>query len=290
MVPNNDIENNGSDLRTLQMAQLGILKAFHEFCEAHGLKYYMCNGTILGAVRHQGFIPWDDDIDVCMMREDYQKFLGMKEEFKEVGLLVHKILDEETFDKSKAAFRHTKVETPKIKIKRKVGRDFNYVNCWIDIWPMDGLVDSSFGRKIELFRLRICNYLHVICSKANKPSKANEIKNKNPLIRHFVAFIGIIGFGKNWDHKKIITKQENLLKHYSSKDCKDVINYYGEYNLRERYNKEVFGEGKLYPFEGEQFWGPADADLYLKKIYGDYMKLPPEDQRIMKHSHEIVFE
>ena len=127
MVPNNDIENNGSDLRTLQMAQLGILKAFHEFCEAHGLKYYMCNGTILGAVRHQGFIPWDDDIDVCMMREDYQKFLGMKEEFKEVGLLVHKILDEETFDKSKAAFRHTKVETPKIKIKRTVGRDFKKV-------------------------------------------------------------------------------------------------------------------------------------------------------------------
>lgn len=287
----NNYEKNDDNLRKLQIAQKDLLKGFHVFCEEHGLKYYMCNGTILGAVRHEGFIPWDDDIDVCMMREDYEKLLALQTEFERTGLLIHKLLKEETVDKSKAVFRHTKVETPKIKIKRRAGINFYYVNCWIDIWPMDGLADSPFKRRIQLMRLRICNYLHVIVAKANKPAQsAADIKNKNPLIRWFVYFVGLVGFGKNWDHRKIILKQENLLKAYSAKDCKSVINYYGEYNLKERYNKEVFGEGKLYKFEDEQFWGPADADCYLKKIYGDYMQLPPEEDRVMKHSYDILFE
>ena len=126
-------------VKELQETELEILKAFHRFCEEHHLRYYLSGGTLLGAIRHKGFIPWDDDIDLCMPRPDYMKLVEI---LKDGQLDQYRYLNTRYLDKDcpssmiRVCDNRTELDFTEYRIPYQIG-------CWIDVFPLDGLEDDE---------------------------------------------------------------------------------------------------------------------------------------------------
>lgn len=261
-----DIQN-GSLLR-IKETELNILKAFIGICEKHSLRYFMLEGSCLGAVRHKGFIPWDDDVDVGMPRPDFEKFIKTaKKELPEKYFLQHagtnpdfpmnfaKIRDSET------AFIETSVKNLNI----------NH-GIYIDIFPIDGYKSSL------LFDLK--NKFYTLCVRKVffAPNPRNGIK-----ALCVKAVSGLIR-----DYKKARDKRDALLKKHSYVECATAANLCGPWEKREIVPKEWFGDGVPGTFEGLGVILPKEYDKYLRNLYGDYEKLPPEAERHSHHYCEII--
>lgn len=237
---------------------LDLGKLFHNICVKHDIPYYMLYGTMLGAVRHKGFIPWDDDMDFGVPREHYEKLKEIlnKELSREYGILTVEKSDVLLVDIIKIQDKRTVInELYKENIKEKFG-----IN--IDIFP----IDSSHGsiRKIRMkdFMLRIAMYRFLSSKKRNS-------------IKKIIAFIlKIVLF---WLNKRMIINIMN--KFFIENDGMYMISNYGAWGTREIVNKEYIGKPVLYDFESTQFYGVENAHGYLSSLYGDYMQLPPEGKR-----------
>ena len=261
--------------KRMQEKLVPMLKAFHEFCVKHGLRYYISGGTCLGAVRHQGFIPWDDDIDVGMPRVDYNRFIELsKTEKLAEHYVVEKPLDNEDYVYAFIKIYDTTttlVENTANRLKRGV---------FLDVFPLDGAGNSLQESKKSYKKVNMqVNFLYAkVCA-----IRATRKFYKNAII----AVFRLLPISKKGLIKKIIRLSEQ--KSYDDYDW--IINYVGGSGMGECLKKQHFGEPKLYNFEGLQVYGPNDADAYLTNLYGDYMKLPPEDKRVTNHDFiEIDFE
>lgn len=141
-------EKDNSMLRQLQMYELNLLKTFAGICEKHHLKYYMIGGTMLGAIRHQGFIPWDDDVDIGMPREDYKKFMEIVEtEIPSYMVFLN-------YKKDKEYLRYfSRLVDRRVEIYNDSNTDTLVENAWIDIFPLDGTPDNKLRRWLFFTRL-----------------------------------------------------------------------------------------------------------------------------------------
>lgn len=256
-------------MNELQSNLVGIMEYFHNVCEQNNIRYYILGGTCLGAVRHKGFIPWDDDIDVGLPRKDYDKFIEVMKlgdhgkyfleiplENKDFVYSYGKLYDTET----------TLTENTRYKTKR---------GTYLDIFPLDGAGDSPED-SLEHFE-KIERYNNYISTKvcAINPHRAFYKNAAIVLGRAIPEFI----FGWRWAYKKV----DMLCRERSYDDCKYIGNMYGNWRAREIMEKNIFGEPKLYDFEGLKVYGPEDCDRYLSSLYGDYMKLPPKDKQVTHH-------
>ncbi len=243
----------------MQLCLLDILKAVDAFCKERGLRYSLAYGTLLGAIRHGGFIPWDDDIDILMPRPDFERFLA---EFQHPLYRCHK---------TSATFTHyfAKVEDPTtISQEKKIMKKYQ-LGLNIDIFPVDG-----------------------------KPDTKEEQLSHEKLIGKYVRriFIRRRGFFSRYDLNlaKIeahlhstsywVDKAENLMKKYDfckSDYCGAICTTYS--GLIEVFPRELFENYTSLKFEGQAFSAFADWETFLKQQYGDYMKLPPEDKRKIHH-------
>lgn len=254
------------DLKELQNEELKILESTVKFLDDNNLEYYLCYGTLLGAIRHKGFIPWDDDIDIAMPRPDYDKLLKLSKE-KDISDNL-KIV---SYSLKNAKLPLTKVINTDIEINSLSKID---KNLWIDIFVIDGLPDSeeelAKHYKKELFHkgliyLKTNSFKDII---HEKKSVSNRLKK---LILKPIASLIPISFSS----KKMI----KMAKKYDFEKSKNVGIYIWGDGTLERFDKKDIYTCKV-DFEGKKYKTFKNYDRYLKQTYGDYMKIPKkEDQK-----------
>ena len=252
-------------LQQMQACQLDILKAFKKVCDANNLRFYLAFGTCLGAIRHHGFIPWDDDIDVFMRLEDINKLVQLQDQFPpnlyvqtherepEYGLLMPRVRNSAT----------TLIEAD------HVDRDINH-GVYIDLYPLFYCEESKWGIKKMILQSFLCRLFAYNAPPANKGSLST-----------WVAKV-LLKVTPEW-LKKIIA--DRLYAQLVSKPKSKYVSEFPEISFGKIYLDKWFGEPVYGDFEGEQMPLPSDPHGFLSYEYGNYMELPPEDQRKIHHNY-----
>lgn len=228
----------GSTLRIAQLQMLDILKCVDKICRKYNIPYWLSSGTLLGAVRHGGFIPWDDDLDIEMLKEDYEKLIPiLKQE-----LPTDYMLQDNTTEKN-YPFLFAKVRSNKSQIKESFIYKLKNEGLYIDIFPLE----KSF---YCLFKLSAVLY-HNFCIK---------------LYKHKYIF-----YLNRFIHTQIIFPFFRILSKLHKSDT--IRHTYGIGFLKARQKSDIFPLSEI-RFEDSLFYAPKNSDTYLKRIYGDYMNLP----------------
>lgn len=268
------------ELKKLQMVELNILKDFVRVCDSNNLKYYILAGTLLGAVRHKGFIPWDDDIDVGMPRADFEKFINIyyQELSEQFSLKTYKL------DKNYRSYV-PKIVNPDIIVQDSSAIVEQLQSAWIDLFPLDGMPNNFFIRKIHSFRLLAArarlNY-------SRFSTNVNINKQNRPFYERFLIWMGkLLPVEKIFKIDKEIDRMDKLLRKYPYENSDYAINFMGAYRFNDMFLKKYYGDGRLYSFEDSNVIGPCDFEFVLSQIYGDYRKLPAENCRNV-HNIKIV--
>ncbi len=254
-------------LEELKQIELNMLKAFDAFCRENDLRYFLAGGTLLGAVRHQGFIPWDDDIDVLMPRPDYIKFLEMTKGKPLHGYTVRSIQT------------HPEVHTrPFIRIvddryMTSLSTAPFYMPPWIDIFPMDGLPDGMDTCKKYFADAKKLKW---IIARSWQPMKYTT-KNKLKAAVKTVLYTPLRLVG----HNHYLRKLEAFGMQYDFETSEYVgCVVAGGHGVRERVKRDVFCRPVLMRFEDAMFIGPAGYHQYLSQLYGEnYMQIPKKIQQ-----------
>lgn len=255
----------------LRVVQLDILQNVHNFCIAHDIKYTLAYGTLLGAVRHGGYIPWDDDIDIAMLRPDYERF--MQEYKDEVYKFTECRLDKDVH------IGFGKVEDTRTLVIE--GGNTKNLGVTIDVFPIDDLCDT-YEDSVKYFRSFKWNWL----IRKVKYRELSIVKTISKKIAVGLLKVVCIPFSV---HSLTLKNVERALKHsnphskYVGLIC-DVNVYESEIMKR-----TIWSEYQTVSFEGKTFVAVKDTDGYLRSLYGDYMKLPPKEQQVPKHDFEAIY-
>ena len=261
------------DLRRLQLMQLKILKEFVRVCKKHGFRFYIMNGTCLGAIRHKGFIPWDDDIDVGMYAEDYDRFIRCGEDFGPEFFLQ----TIETDPEFKTMIARIRLNGTTLLEKDFLNADIHQ-GVFIDVYPLFGYPSNPACAQMRSWESLLYRMLLMEEAPHNHGKTAKVIgtfacraiprKVQKMLVRRI--------------HRKLRSETD---------DTRYVAFLYGmDVNLMHtiKYERSWFGEPVMVPFEDMMLPAPTDWDSYLKLRYNDYMKLPPKEKRESYHSFEFV--
>ena len=248
------------ELRKWQMKLLDILVYFRDFCEKHNLKFYLAAGTCLGAVRHNGFIPWDDDLDVQMSRNDYEKLIEIWNKEADTNRFVCSVTTKEQSSRFPMATIRS-VNTTCI-YNHSVNDDICQ-GLKIDVEFLDGVPD----KKIPLVINFVCARLLALLRAQRIPErKSTRLKIASKVLLCLFPTPSL-----RWKVSKIC---ENRIKKYPFDGCKYVR--YLSCAIRPR---ECFNDVKYVDFEGYKMPIPIGYDAMLRAAYGDYMQLPPIDKR-----------
>lgn len=267
-----------TQLRKLQKAYLDMLMMFEKECENHGLTFYMVAGTLIGSLRHRGYIPWDDDIDLVMFREEYERLENSFMTSDNFRLVSPK-------NEKNSIFKYLKIQSKHLTYFDVLGDGFSKKKyLYLDMLPIDFVPENNVVRKIKgsLFHLMDLSYSSSRCYKKYTPhldylSKySNELK-KNLLVRKIVGLPAILVGPSN-----LYKLMDRFLKS-SKKTSKITIAYGMKGYLGETLNYDVFYPAQKYPFEQKTFYGPNRADEYLSNRYGNYMQLPPKSEQGERH-------
>ena len=270
-------------LRKLQLLELDMLKEVLAVCGRHGIPYYALGGTLLGAVRHRGFIPWDDDIDIGIPRPDYERFLSFAE--KELPAHLHPVWFERQSGDERPVYA-CQVRDDRYEVIQHIANEPIRTNLWIDIFPLDGMPDGKIARKIHSFRLL---YRRARIQFSMFDRNVHQHRTNRPWYeRAAIRFFRATGFGSRSSPFKMMEKMDRALKKYPYGQCGWLVNFMGAWKLKEMFRKSVYGDGADYPFEDLAIRGPADADAVLTQMYGNYMEpvRDPEEQK-KHHGMEI---
>lgn len=267
-------------LSEAQVQIWNVFKVLKDYLDKRSVKFYLLGGSLLGAVRHRGFIPWDDDIDIGIERSEYEKFL------KDIADNLPSHLQLRHYgDNTDHHYYFSRIVDTRFFMERSGSLVTRKENVWVDIFPLDGMPNNYFARKIHMMRLLWVRAMyHIACFE-----KVNLKRPHRPLSeRVVIKFIQLTGFKGCKPFKFWLEKLDVLLKKYSIENSNWVVNFMGQYKFKEMFPKSYYGEGKMYEFEGEQLPGPEHADKVLKQMYGDYMKEPADadknvhDARLIK--------
>lgn len=268
-------------LKKLKTAELNILKDFIAVCEKHNIKYFMCWGTAIGTVRHQGFIPWDDDIDVGMLREDYIKFVHVaKKEMSD-----HYYISTPKTMKNYAS-GVIKVQRIGTKFVPEFSRTLKCPMCLhIDIFVFD---NADEDKEIVEKKVRKVRNLSKVLFLCGSPYPVIPYRGLIGAVAKAVCFVAHYAF-KVLSITKLYDKMEKVSQSANYKSTGSVICYNCLYPLRSQMKMEDLFPLKQMKFEDIMVNVPGNYDKYLTNYYGDYMTLPPEDKRVNHAAYIIDF-
>ncbi len=264
------MELTAKELTGLKAVELEMLKLFIDICAQLKLRYYMLGGTLLGAVRHKGFIPWDDDIDVGMPREDYEIFLQRAQALMPEKYFLQTFETDPEWPANFAKIRDSEttfVETSVRNCKINHG-------VYVDIFPLDYYPDAPKQRKIfkiknKLFVSRIANEFYF--------SSTPSIKKCAGLLVAKLLYPSLT---------KTLRRREKMFK--SVRDGKFIVNHCGAWGAKEIVPAAWYGDGCFLEFEGLRVCAPVEYDKWLTQVYGDYMQFPPPEKRKAHHYNDAV--
>lgn len=265
------------ELKKLQQIELKILKEFISICDKHSLDYYLYGGTNLGAIRHSGFIPWDDDIDVIMFRDDYNKFLKIisEREMGEFKLINSNVYEDYFLQHSKLTLKNTKFEE---WWNKQVSYD---VGIFIDIFCLDNVPNSPKKRDLHVKTIRCINKAIAVATLKDIEYRRDISRNISKIIHQLLKIIHL----KPKHLQKISNK---LLTKYKEDKC-DFVCDICSLNYTQIYDKKDFIPPKKVKFEDIEANVPNNSDKILTQIYGDYMQMPPEDKRYNHAPEKLDF-
>lgn len=249
------------DLAEMKRLELDILTEIDAFCRKHNLRYYLTAGTLLGAVRHKGFIPWDDDIDIAMPREDYEQFFKL---FSEAHRNSHLKLI--SYRNRTSLYPFLKVIDDRTVVYEQYVDPRYRTGVWVDIFPLDGLPEDNSPFDANDRTQRTYNIVASNPDAATTPFRKFVKKMLKPLVGNKDLF----SLAANLDHIAASTPIEK------NHDVGLVIWGYG---IKERMPYSILESIEL-DFEGKRFFGPRDYDAYLTSIFGDYMTPPPASEQL----------
>lgn len=260
------------DSQELKSIQLSILRSVHDFCVTHNIKYSLAFGTLLGAVRHHGYIPWDDDIDIMMLRSDYEKFIRSYESH-EYRVITHDLNPNYMLPFAKVyALQTILYEASNMNVELGIN---------IDVFPVDNYPQKEKEAKRFFLQKKIVSDIHSL--KIIKLSKYRDVlKNVLLCISQIVLAFIPLSFLTN--------RIERISKRYAGQ-MTDTIGIIAPTDSRYKWRvpKKVFNDYSSLLFEQESFMAIVDYDCYLKSTYGDYMQLPPVEQRISHHQFKAYW-
>ena len=275
------MENSQQHLNDTQKYILHVLREVTCVLEELNIPYFMQGGTMLGAIRHDGFIPWDDDVDLGIPRADYDRML------KEVSARLPENLELRTYDdETDHHYYFARIVDKRYQIRRMGSIEERLENIWVDLFPLDGMPNGCISRQWHKMRLLMTRLkFHLSCFE-----KVNIKRPGRPLVERMIIRVAMVTrVGKWWNTRKQLDKMDRLLKKYPPEKSEYLVNFTGQtsFKFNEMFKKEVYGQGKEYPFEDMVLVGPEQYDAYLKSLYGDYMTPPKEADR-NAHAAELV--
>ncbi|GAB6982171.1 LicD family protein [Prevotella dentasini] len=260
-----------TELRHLQLVILSIAKDIDALCSRNGIEYSLNGGSAIGAVRHQGFIPWDDDLDIQMTPPNYRKFISIcREQLDKEKYYFEEGLVDWPLDFCKVKLRGTRME----ETEGYAGKN-NQLGIFVDIFRVDGAAPTKAGRMWQYFCAR---YRMAFLMRRRGYKSASRLK-KLVMALSVPQYIPCI---------------ERFFKHEKEKYDGEKTGYYAFLSERITYRqafcrKEVFAGTKRMPFEDTELPVPSLCDEYLRGVFGDYMQLPPADQQVPAHHTGIDF-
>ena len=261
-----------TDVSEIQQMELGIMEYIHEVCQKIGAKYFLAYGSLIGAVRHKGFIPWDDDMDICMLREDYEKLqdylIANPDERYEV--MSYKNNLNYVYPFMKVQDNHTYLLEEDVRIDSNMG-------IYVDIFPVDGYEDDA-DFKNKMTKLIKKRQLSCYTFKG--------ITNTKSLLNSLIRYISVVVFYFT-NTNKYVEQIDELAKTRAVADYEQV-----DYLIYKDMNKPVWKREWLEQvivgtFEGKKFMIPKHYHEILTSDYGDYMQLPPLEQRVSHHDFKL---
>lgn len=259
-------------MNELQNRLFKMICWFHNYCEENNIKYYAIGGTMLGAARHKGFIPWDDDIDLGVPRKDYNKLIRMFREPIDSYYLESPYSGNQDFLYSFAKLYDINsilVEHTRFNCRRGI---------YIDIFPLDGVGNDKeeaianvrrFDKKNMLLMMRTC-----------------AIRKERKWYKNWSIYFARVIPAFLINEKRLAIGLDQLANKMNNDQAIYWANLNGTYRFKEIVKSELFGKPTLYKFEGTMINGPQKYDEYLTEIYGNWRQLPPEDKR--KTAHDFV--
>lgn len=260
-----------TDLRTVQLCILDIALEFKRICDKHNINYFLIAGTMLGAVRHGGFIPWDDDMDVGMLREDYIKFLSVCEQELEDDFFLQTYETDPNY-----AFCYAKIrikgtsftEDYAVNSKQKDG-------IFLDIFPFDDMPKSKLALKLHYGLLKCVKWAAI---GKNDFDFVDVKKNRFSKVMKVLFF----PFSK----RKLLKMEDKICRMFENGKADKAMSMLGGYRLKHYTAKSNLENTVTVEFEGHEFKAPSNYKDYLTQLYGDYMQLPPIEKR--GDQHQVV--
>ncbi|MEG1992870.1 MAG: LicD family protein [Acetivibrio sp.] len=277
------METEQEPLDTLHKYEKEALKFFIQVCEKNNLEYYVIGGTLLGAVRHHGFIPWDDDIDVAMPRESYERFLKIGSKELPEHLLLESPQNNKDYRSYFGKIRNANVDIYDNLEDNTQPRRLGYM---IDIIPLDGTPNSPVRRKIYGYKILFYRFL---CGAANVSTGILATRPKKE--KFLLELCKTLRLYKLLKVHKIYKRMDRLFLNQDFRNAEYSGTAMGAYHLHEIVPTVFwgnYGEASILDFEGLKVKGPKMYDEYLTHMYGDYMKLPAESERRIHFQGTLV--
>lgn len=261
-------------LQKVKELELEILKYIDRLCKENGLNYYLIGGTLLGAIRHKGFIPWDDDIDIVMFRSDYNKFIEIAKKNNQSRYFVQNYATDPNYTRY-----ITKVRLNETRFVEKLVADLEmHHGIFVDIFPLDkiqtdkhSIIDLRVKMAAKIIRIQ-----NIKAGLVSGSSNGKTVRNK--IINTLVSKV---------PSKVFSILLDAIYGCSNHKNTNFVTNFSSQYGWRRQtFPIETYGNGVPIEFEGEQFIAPSNWERILESLYGDYMKLPPVGKR--NSGHDII--